>query len=470
MQKDLVLFGASRLGEIALKKIISNNVYHVVYFSDNDQKKWGERIGGIEVIPPSMILPLASNSDVVIASQYDLAIAKQLFEANIKKFGVIDETSWEIDFFDYRHVKSLDKKNNKISLIMNNNSGSNTLALYKNVTDKIAKAYSVELIDSKNKKGNYYLDLLESKLVMHTHDGSFDNTQINVQLWHGFPLKTLSNMANFPENIKTRNSLRWSKLDAVISYSQTYSTFMNACFGINGNKYIITGMPRNDLLFGTEGKKKLSKLIKCNLDKKKVILYMPTFRETIHELTDGDENKFNILQASGFDMEKYDDFLKDQDIIMVLKFHPVHIKQATNYIKEMNLKNIYILDDISLNQSSLDLYEIINAADLLITDYSSIYFDFLLLDKPIIFVPLDLQEYKNSRGFLIENYDFWTPGPKCFILDQLMDEIKKSLNYHSYYQRERKTICNIVHHYKDANSSLRVWELIDSLMKKSING
>lgn len=67
----------------------------------------------------------------------------------------------------------------------------------------------------------------------------------------------------------------------------------------------------------------------------------------------------------------------------------------------------------------MDFYNILNAVDILITDYSSIYFDFLLLDRPIIFTPIDYEEYKHNRGFLLEPFDFWAPGDKCFCYEDL---------------------------------------------------
>jgi len=401
---------------------------------------------------------------VVITSQYDVEIVKQLLAMNIKKFGVFNGNSSKIDFFDYADITSFDKKYNKISLIRSNNSGSNTFALYKMIPEKIMEKYNVVLINENNKEKNYYLDLIKSKLVVHTHSNYFDSTQINVHLWHGFPLKTLSYMSNLPCNIKIQRNIQWSKLKAIISYSQTYSTLMNACYGLNGNKYIVTGMPRNDLLLRADGNKVLSELLKLDLINKKIIFYMPTFRETIYGLTNGNTGFFNIFQTKGFDLKILENFLQDLNLIIVIKYHPFH--KVINYINNIDLKNIYILEDLMLQQFNVDLYEIINAADLLITDYSSIYFDYLLLDKPIIFTPIDFEEYRQTRGLLVEPYDFWAPGPKCFTFSQLIDEIKKSLSDNNYYKKERETICKIVHHYKDANSSQRVWKLIEELMDK----
>jgi len=117
-----------------------------------------------------------------------------------------------------------------------------------------------------------------------------------------------------------------------------------------------------------------------------------------------------------------------------------------------------------LLEEKIDLYEVINAADLLITDYSSVYFDYLLLDRPIIFTPLDLEQYKKNRGFLAEPYDFWAPGPKCINYNELKNEISKCFRNKKYYEKERKTIKKIVHHYTDGNSTQRIFEMIDEMM------
>src|SRR5699024_10461945 len=130
------------------------------------------------------------------------------------------------------------------------------------------------------------------------------------------------------------------------------------------------------------------------------------------------------------------------------------------YIYNNQLNNVHVLRDLDLIEKNLDLYELVNAADLLITDYSSIYFDFLLLDRPIIFIPLDIEEYRKTRGFLAEPYEYWTPGPKSFCYEDFEKQILRSLKDNDYYKDERRVICNMVHHYKGSNSSRRVMNLI----------
>lgn len=463
--ENIILFGASQLGKIAYSCL--KDRYNVIKFVDNDRNKWGKKLCEVEIVSPDYLYSLKENSFVVISSQYDVAIAQQLMQMGIMQFGVFKGDLNRVDFFDYCNLSYLKKKSNKISLITKNYSGSNSYALYKLIPAEYASEYEIVLLNEKIKKENYYLDVIESKLVIHNdyHSTYFNENQINVQLWHGFPLKTLSYMSKLPEHIKKITNMEWQKLDVIASYSCTYNTVLNACFGIDGNKYKITGMPRNDFLFVSKGRENLSRLLKINLDYKKIIMYMPTFRESVYGLLTGDSNKYSILDMPGFDLKLFDKYLETLGLIVILKYHPINAQSVLERIKSNRLQNIYVLDETKLQEENMDIYEVLNAVDILVTDYSSVYFDFLLLDRPIIFTPLDIEEYRRNVGFLLEPYDFWTPGPKCFTYDDLISSIEKCLNDDGYYKKERETICNIVHHYKDANSSQRVWQLVDELMR-----
>ena len=96
----------------------------------------------------------------------------------------------------------------------------------------------------------------------------------------------------------------------------------------------------------------------------------------------------------------------------------------------------------------------------MITDYSSVYFDYLLLDKPIIFWTKDLEIYEERRGFLFDNVDKWMPGPKVKTVFELIDAIDKFINNYNWYSSERNNIKNLAHTYQDFNSTNRVWDLL----------
>lgn len=117
-----------------------------------------------------------------------------------------------------------------------------------------------------------------------------------------------------------------------------------------------------------------------------------------------------------------------------------------------------------LASKGVDLYEVLGATDLLITDYSSVYFDYLLLDKPIIFTPVDYKEYEENRGFLLSPYEEWTPGPKAITQKSLQMKIEEELKNKNQYQKMRRNIKGRVHQYQDAKSIQRVWDLIERVL------
>ena len=119
---------------------------------------------------------------------------------------------------------------------------------------------------------------------------------------------------------------------------------------------------------------------------------------------------------------------------------------------------------ISANQDKFeDVMELLKYVDVLITDYSSIYIDFLLLDRPIIFLPYDIDEYQQYRGFLYD-YAAVTPGPKPKTLDSFLEEMDNALkgdlavNYNE--------VKNQFHFYQDDNSSKRVFDAIIKLINE----
>lgn len=123
-------------------------------------------------------------------------------------------------------------------------------------------------------------------------------------------------------------------------------------------------------------------------------------------------------------------------------------------------ENIRILTAAELQRSSVDLYEILRAFDALITDYSSVYFDYLLLERPILFMVPDLETYQRVRGFSLEPIEFWMPGPKAGNVGDLVRELERLLDDKHYWQHERETVNKLVNSYRDAGSSERVCQAI----------
>ena len=148
---ETVLFGASKRGEMAYEKL--KDSYNVVAYVDNDKSKQGKSFCGLKVYNPEILKNYYYN--VIISSMYDVDIVKQLIEYGIKKFSLFEKVDddFEVKEFDYSYINDFSANPKQISLVIENYSGSNTLALLKKVNENILKKYDIIVLnkDVKNK-------------------------------------------------------------------------------------------------------------------------------------------------------------------------------------------------------------------------------------------------------------------------------------------------------------------------------
>ena len=356
----------------------------------------------------------------------------------------------------------------RITLFTGHLTGSNTVLLYKYMPEDIARKYDVHLeaFKSYDKMSE---ETRNSDVFVTTHGNHPAlGDKILIELWHGFPLKCMANMDIDEPATQEDIAKYWQNVDLIMSYSDTYNTLFNACMGSHVDKYRVTGMPRNDALFAADSRQKMRRVLGTDYAGTRIVYYMPTFRQSsfhAHE-SDGRRHWFNPFGFDAFDTESFRQFLEEQRITLIVKLHPFEEELAKEHIARFGHPRLVLLTGEMLTNSGIDLYEILGASDALITDYSSVYFDYLLLDKPILFTPVDLEEYRRKRGFLLQPYELWTPGPKVLDQDTLQAELIRSLNDRGYYREERERIARIVHTYRDGQSSLRVWKAIDEYLER----
>ena len=257
----------------------------------------------------------------------------------------------------------------------------------------------------------------------------------------------------------------YKNIDKIFTSSKMCMLLTSAFAAVPEDKYEITGNPRTDLVMLSDGKRNLEKLLGISLENKKVIFNMPTFY--VHDnsgASNGSRELNDAIKIKNFDYEKFNQFLIDNNIICISKVHHGEERSVTNKVKNRNLDNMIFISNKDLEDKDLDLYEVLNAADILITDYSSIYGDFLFMDKPTIFVNTDMEIYEEERGIILQPYDFWAAGPKVQEQERLCEEIIKCINDNNYYKKERNTIRDIFYYHKDDKSSIRVWDSIDRVL------
>jgi CDP-glycerol glycerophosphotransferase (TagB/SpsB family) len=230
-----------------------------------------------------------------------------------------------------------------------------------------------------------------------------------------------------------------------------------ASFDYNALKIAVTGQPRTDVLF--ESQNHLGQLLGEELDGyNKVVFYMPTYRHGYRDKEEGTRFETdNVFRMNEYDHQRFLNFLRDEKILFLLKLHPYEEK----LYQEIDLGgNIRWITNMQMLNHDINTYDLLSQVDILMTDYSSIYFDFILLDRKMVFLPLDLALYENSRGFELEPYGFWTPGMKVF--DQEAMQAALMSEDTDEERTARKTIRDIMFTYQDGQSSQRVFDAIKS--------
>ena len=249
----------------------------------------------------------------------------------------------------------------------------------------------------------------------------------HIELWHGIPLKKIMYDNNFfdegnkiVKNIKRIINRIFNNKYYVLSSSNQIGSIYKSAFRVVDKNILQFGQPRNDVFYEENLEDyEFPQYFK----EKKIILYMPTHRN---------EGKTKIDVSKLFDLDLIDNICKDNNCIFVVKKHYYHKKENDN-IHEYN--NI-----VELTNEDIDSQMLLKYTDILITDYSSCFIDYLLLDKPIIFYNYDMNDYILNDRELYFNYEEITPGVKITNSDDVVIELKKILQGQDNYIEQRAKV------------------------------
>ncbi len=258
------------------------------------------------------------------------------------------------------------------------------------------------------KESNEYLKALtESKFLINnaTFPAYFTKKpeQVYINTWHGTPLKHMG--FDVKNNLKgSQNTMKnFLASDYMISPNAHTTNIFKHAFKLDGlysGEILEIGYPRIDLTINTTANEAREYLAEhLNLKKNPIILYCPTWRGK--NVNDPENSLLNVFEEIKLLNQK----LPHQ---VLVKVHPFVYSKA----KEMPELKPYLVPDF------LDTNQLMPAVDLMITDYSSIFFDFLVTDKPIVFYVPDLDKYQNERGVYIDLCAL--PGP---VADNIQDVI-----------------------------------------------
>lgn len=303
----------------------------------------------------------------------------------------------------------------------------------------------------KNKSLLFYYHFLTSKIII------FNDAlpswllkrkeQIYIQTWHGGGAYKKINIL-YKDEVnrykKKRSKYFFENIDYVICACRAFEEAFKNDYGAKNAKYLEIGMPRNDIFFNNEYVKLVKQNVRnfYNLEKdRKLILYAPTFRK----------NKFNNYFNIDFFIKQLKIKYK-QNLVLMLRTHPHLKKDIFNNIN--NTKNIIDVTDYP------DMQELLCAADILITDYSSCMWDFSLMYKPCFIYATDIDQYKQERDFYTPMSEW--PFPIATNTDELINNIL-NFNQKEYVQKVKQHHKNLGS-FEDGHACERVCKLIEDII------
>lgn len=336
----------------------------------------------------------------------------------------------------YEYLAQHNTKNYKFIWVLNNDTKPPYGAT---VVRRFSREYAYYLAKSK-----YFVFNVRQPLWFVKRKG-----QVFLETWHGTPLKKLV----FDQDEVTaasplykaqffRQKQEWDYLIAANPFST--ETFRR-CFKFD-NEMLEVGYPRNDLMYHPNKDQitlDLKKKLGIPLDKK-TILYAPTWRDD--EFYGAGQYKFTLK----LDLQKMKEALSDEYVVLLRTHH---------YIAD-NL-DVTGVEDFAINLSKYDdITEIYLVSDICITDYSSVFFDYANLKRPVLFYTYDIEKYRDIlRGFYID-INKEVPGPLLYTTDEVVEAIRNidniSEQYKERYEEFYERFCSV----DDGNASKRAVERV----------
>lgn len=231
------------------------------------------------------------------------------------------------------------------------------------------------------------------------------------------------------------------------------------------SKFIITGLPSNDRLFHPN-KQNLHLLLQSmgyEQFPSKLVAWLPTYRQhrwsnqlTNHKYPYG----LPLIQTSD-EFTRLNQYLASNDIVLLIQMHHA---QSNNYHQLPNMSNVKFVRQSLKDKFAVTTADILGASDALITDYSSAYHEYIILNRPIALTIDDFNEYSKSVGFLYDYHD-WISGHPCNRLANLYDFLDNVLGGVDPYINDRLRSLRKIHKYIDDQSTNRV---IDFLEQKHV--
>lgn len=274
-----------------------------------------------------------------------------------------------------------------------------------------------------------------------------------VQLWHGIPLKTIgwdAEWSDQPWPVRRCHEYMATEIDLVTAPSTEAIEPLSSGLGIDPDLFVVTGYPRTDVFAEhIEGEtltvdESLIEAVEAKAAGSHLVFYLPTYR------SEGDSF------VTQMDADAVGTQLQEHDAHLYIKAHPSEpVSAAAEHPR------------IHWLPASVDPYLVLPHADLLVTDYSSVFFDYLTVDRPIVFFPYDRSSYTARRGLYFD-YESVTPGPIAADVDSLCSALGDALEAASGgadpYAADRQQLRNRFCAVPPGNASQAVYRAVSTLV------
>ena len=240
------------------------------------------------------------------------------------------------------------------------------------------------------------------------------SNQMVVNLWHGMPLKKIGNLEEGLENVD------YNFFTKLVSSSDFFTPIMKAAFNATDEQMLLVGNIRNDELF------------KEKQDKR--IIWMPTYRNSKNYHDSQDALIFSLGED---DFRKIEQLLSKYCYQLYIKLHPL---EEFRLQVQMNHSIIHLLTEEIISEQYGTLYTFLGTTSALITDYSSVFLDYYLLNRPVAFTINDYEEYKDKRGFVFEDVKSLMVGSVIRDSHDLLEFLESVMKSEDSYIEERTKV------------------------------
>ncbi len=271
--------------------------------------------------------------------------------------------------------------------------------------------------------------------------------QLTINLGHGSCFKSVRGRYSMPKNLDYA-LIQAPAFEGATRYEHDFS---------DHTVIAALGYPRNDDFFEPVS---LDRNMLFSQPFKKLLIWYPTYRQH--------KNGRNIASTITLPLihdaesaEKINACAAEHGVLIVLK---PHFAQDTSYIQKTNLSNLVFIDDTFFATHGIRPYQFLHMSDGLITDFSSVYYDYLLQNKPIALVWEDFEEYKESSGFAVDTNIYCAGGEKVYTVDELCAFITRIAKEQDLLHGVRTGVRDLTNAYCDGNNAQRTAQWVQHVI------